>query len=140
MSLSELKPLQNADKHLGEAQHHFDTGEWRAAVSSSRIVLQELQPLLKVNVSDAFGDGPSAKNPSTATEKLDGLMLAYQNLAEAMRKFQAESFGVLSSGAHPLPADARLERPDAEFALSLALACRRYVGLRMPASSAEKKP
>jgi hypothetical protein len=133
MSLSELKPLEEADKHLGEAQRHFDTGEWRAAVASSRIVLQELRPLLKASISDAFSDGPSSKDPSPAPEKADGLMMAYGNLAEAMRKFQAEAFGLLSTGAHSLPPDAQFERPDAEFALSLALSCRRYVGLRMRA-------
>lgn len=130
----DLPTLKEADEQLAEAQRHFDAGEWRACVVASRVVIQDLEPKLRDLTSPAFSDRPNVKSAEDAATKAAKLTQAFTNLSESMLSFQREIFGLVSSGAHPLPPEATLERPDAELAMGLALLCRRYVGLRFVAA------
>ncbi len=125
-----LPGLPKVDEQIATATRHYRMGEWRSCVESSRLAIQECRTHLETVISPAFNDRPWMNSGKTGTEKLGDSLEAFRELEERMVDFQSKLSGLLSPAAHPRGDDTAWERPDAEFALELALACRRYVGLR----------
>lgn len=127
---AESKPLSEVDSHIEAATRHFDRGEWRSCVASARDAIQHSESHLSAAAGKRFSITESGGVVTDAGPKVEEIVKKYGELVTAMLAFQGKIFGLLSAGDHPQPPGVVLERPDAEFALSLALDCRRYVGAR----------
>jgi hypothetical protein len=92
----------------------------------SRDAIQGLEPYLQEYGNKAYTD-----RKGTAKEKFGELVTSFFDLAGSMHNFQSKLFSILSAGAHPEPPGTSVERADAEFGLTVAMACRRYVGVRL---------
>jgi hypothetical protein len=114
------------DEYLRNAVTQFNHHEWKLCVAACRDVVEALEPELAAEVNTAFGG-----RGGSAPRKTRALMEGYANLIEAIQTFQASSKSFLAAGAHPERPEQLIERPDAEFALWIALAMRRYVGMRL---------
>ncbi len=117
------------DVYLRNAVKQFLSGEYKLSIAASRDVVETLERELGANSNSAFGDrfGSAEKKARKMTD-------AFGDLVQAMLAYQGSVKSLLAAGAHPERPDELVERPDAEMALSIALALRRYVGLRLRAS------
>jgi hypothetical protein len=118
--------LGKADQHIDEAVVQFNHGNWRGSMGRSRDAIEALKPYLKERAGEAYSDQRGA-----AGEKFEKLIASFSNLTKSMYDFQSKLFSLLSAGTHPEPIGASVERTDAEFGLAVAMACRRYVGVRL---------
>lgn len=125
--LTEGPELAEVDRYIAGAHGNFLTGDWKDCVGRSRDAIQALEPYLKRWINPVYSD----KKGGQAEQKAADLVGSFTELARSMFDFQAKVFSILSAGAHPEGVGATVERGDAELALSLAMTCRRYVGLRM---------
>jgi len=127
LPVSEEAILGKANEYVDQAARHLNAGDWKDSMSRSRDAVQALEPFLKKYANNAYSD----KGHGTAEEKMAKLVASFSGLASSMLDFQSKVFGLLSAGSHPLPPGTTIERPDAEFGLTVAMACLRYVGARM---------
>lgn len=118
------------DEYVRNAVTQFHHHEWKLCVAACRDVVEALEPELRAQVNTAFGG-----RGGSASKKARALSVSYADLMEAMQTFQAASKSLLAAGAHPERPDQLIERPDAEFALWIAIALRRYVGMRLRGSA-----
>jgi hypothetical protein len=128
-----LVPIPNLgpiDEQIETAARHFRMGEWRSSVESSRLAIQECRTHLMTAISPVFKDRKWAANPKPADAKVSEALDALGEVSDKMEAFQTKLVGLLSSSTHVKDEGTLWERPDAEFSLELALAMRRYVGLR----------
>jgi len=125
--VSEAADLGKVNEYIDQAAKHLNAGDWKDSLARSRDAVQALEPFLKKYANNAYAD----KGHGTADEKMARLVTSFSGLASSMLDFQSKVFGLLSAGSHPLPAGTTIERPDAEFGLTVAMACLRYVGTRM---------
>ena len=123
---SDIPALEKVDDYVENAAKHFNAGDWKDSMARSRDAVQALEPYLRKYANEAYSD-----KKGSADEKTAALVASFSGLASSMLDFQSKVFSVLSAGSHPLPAGTTVERPDAEFGLTVAMACRRYVGQRM---------
>lgn len=128
--VTDSKPLAEVDAHIDAAMRHFDRGEWRSCVASARDAIQHSESHLSTAAKTHFSIKESNGTITEAGPKVEEIVARYADLVSAMLAFQGKVFTLFSAGDHPQPANVGLERPDAEFALSIALDCRRYVGAR----------
>ena len=126
LPVSEEAALGKVDEYVDQAARHFNAGDWKDSMGRSRDAVQALEPYLKKHANEAYSD-----RKGDADAKVAALVASFSGLASSMLDFQAKLFSLLSAGSHPLPPGTTVERPDAEFGLSVAMACRRYVGARM---------
>ena len=124
--------LTKIDEILVEAQKQYGLGNWADCLTAFRRAVEELRPYAKDFVNLAHTD----EKGGTAPEKIEELTQEFENLSKSMIEFQAGVRKMLAAGAHKLPPGAALERADAELGLLLAIALRRYVGLRMQKKAA----
>jgi hypothetical protein len=117
------------DVYLRNAVKQFLTGEYKLSITASRDVVETLERALGANSNLAFGN-----RFGSADEKARKVTGAYGDLVQAMLVYQGAVKSLLAAGAHPERPDELVERPDAEMALSVALALRRYVGMRLRAA------
>jgi hypothetical protein len=125
--ISDLPALGKVDEYIEQAAKQFEIGEWKASLARSRDAVQTLEPYLKKYGNPVYSDrkgGPSE-------QKFGDLTDAFSKLASTMYEFQSKVFGLLSAGSHPEADGTTVERADAELGLTVAMACRRYVGSRM---------
>ena len=125
--LTEVSRVSEIDDELDAAVKQFNDGDWRGSLSKSRVVVEAIRPYVQKYANPVYTDD---KGGSTE-KKLDEFTTSFSELAEKMMSFQSKVFKILSAGSHKLPEGATIERPDAEFGLTVAMACRRYVGVRM---------
>jgi hypothetical protein len=114
------------DVYLRNAVKQFLSGEYKLSIAASRDVVETLERELGGNANSAFGD-----RFGSADKKIRKVTDAFGDLAQAMLAYQAAVKSLLAAGAHPERPEELVERPDAEMALSVALALRRYVGMRL---------
>jgi len=119
--------LTKIDEILSEAQKQYGLGNWADCLTACRKVVEELKPYAEEFVNLAHSDEKGGPAP----QKIGDLTHEFESLGKSMIEFQAGVRKMLAAGAHKLPPGAALERADAEFGLLMAIALRRYVGLRM---------
>lgn len=127
LPISDDPTLGKVNEYVDQAAKHLNAGDWKDSMSRSRDAIQALEPFLKKYANEAYSD----RKHGTAEEKMTELVVSFMGLTSAMFDFQSKLFGILSAGSHPLPPGTTIERPDAEFGLTVAMACLRYVGTRM---------
>ncbi len=127
LPVSDDAALGKVNEYVDQAAKHLNTGDWKDSLSRSRDAVQALEPYLRKYANDAYSD----KRHGSADSKMAELVASFMGLASGMLDFQSKVFGILSAGSHPLPPSTTIERPDAEFGLTVAMACLRYVGTRM---------
>ncbi len=124
---SDQATLGKVDEYIEQAAKQFSIGEWKTSLSRSRDAIQALVPYLQKYGNPVYTD---KKGP--ADQKFTDVTDSFGKLSSSMYDFQSKVFSLLSAGSHPEAEGTAVERPDAELGLTLAMACRRYVGSRMP--------
>lgn len=125
--------LGKVDDYIAQAVKNFYTGDWKDSLARSRDAIQALQPYLEKHGNPVYTD---KKGPSD--QKFTEMVASFSNLASSMYDFQAKTFSLLSAGAHPESPGMMVERADAELGLTIAMACRRYVGARIAETSTKQ--
>ena len=125
--VSDQAALGKVDEYIEQAAKQFSIGEWKTSLARSRDAIQALAPYLQKYGNPVYTD---KKGP--ADQKFTEVADSFGKLSSSMYDFQSKVFSLLSAGSHPEAEGTAVERADAELGLTLAMACRRYVGSRMP--------
>jgi len=127
-------PLANLEEDLGkvddlihEAERQYYLGDWAASLTASRRAIEAIDPYAQRFVNPVH----TQKVGSPAPEKMGDLAEAFEAWAKSAMGLSESARKLLHAGAHDIPANATLERADAELGLMFVIALRRYVGLRM---------
>lgn len=124
--MENFEGVAQVDAYLDNAWRQFVSHEWKLSMAACRDVVESLERELGATANSAYRD-----RYGNAEKKMRSLVQRYQELIGSMLEFQSSVKSLLAAGAHPERPEELVERPDAELALMIALALRRYVGMRL---------
>lgn len=124
------EPIPAIDEYLRDAEHQLRLGNDKRCIGACRDAIDAMKELLQKVANPVIGD-----DRASAADKSKRLAEAYSSLIERSLDLASAESSFFAVGAHHRPLDVPVERADAEFALSASMTLRRYLGIRLLATT-----